>query len=431
MTDRATEETAIDVDTIDVPAIQLRTQKVLMGSVMAGGAALAAAFSAAAVLAKDITDSDTLAGLAAASLSAGSALATLPVARRMFRHGRRVGLMTGWTVGGIGATVAFLAAVFGLYPLLVVGVFFIGAGNATNLAARYAAADLARDDQRARAIGFLVWATLFGSALGPTVALGPAGSIAASLGLRELAGPYLMAILMFGVGATVTGRWLRPDPLMIARALDPEPTPERRPIVQVLARIAGNPRARLAVAGMVVGHAVMVGVMTMTPLHMEDGDHELRIIGFMISLHVVGMYAFAPLIGWLVDRIGPHLAIASAGIVLFCGGELAARTDAEDSAGVFFGLFLIGLGWSFGLVAGSSLLTGAFSASERVEVQGAADLIMITAGATAGLLSGAIVDWTSYRALSHWSGLMALGLVVAAVGPLLEWRRHRPAMAGP
>ena len=430
MTDRVTGETGIDVDTLDLPAIQLRTQKVLMGSVMAGGAALAAAFSSAAVLAKDITGSDTLAGLAAASLSAGSAIATLPVARRMFRHGRRVGLMTGWTVGGIGALVAFLAAASGLYPLLIVGVFIIGAGNATNLAARYAAADLAADDQRARAIGFLVWATLFGSALGPTLALGPAGSIAASLGLRELAGPYLMAMLMFAIGATVTGRLLRPDPLLIARALDPEPTPERRPIVQVLARIAGEPRARLAVTGMVVGHAVMVGVMTMTPLHLEDGNHELRIIGFVISLHVVGMYAFAPLIGWLVDRIGPHLVIASAGIVLFCGAELAAHTDAEDSAGVFVGLFLIGLGWSFGLVAGSSLLTGTFSAAERVEVQGAADLIMVTAGATAGLSSGAIVEWTSFGTLSHWSGVMALGLVVAGVGPLIDWRRRRPALAG-
>ena len=430
MTDRETDATAIDIENIDVAAVQLRTQRVLMGSVMAGGAALAAAFSSAAVLAKDITDSDTLGGLAAASLSAGSAAATLPVARRMFDHGRRVGLMTGWTVGGIGAFVAFLAAVLGLYPLLVVGVFLIGAGNATNPAARYAAADLARDDQRARAIGFLVWATLFGSALGPTLALGPAGSIAGSLGLRELAGPYMMAIVMFAIGAAVTGRWLRPDPLSIARALDPAPTPKRKPIVQVLGRIAGNSRARLAVAGMVVGHAVMVGVMTMTPLHMENGEHELRIIGFVISLHVVGMYAFAPVVGWLVDRIGPNLVIASAGVVLFCGAELASHTDPEDSTGVFLGLFLIGLGWSFGLVAGSSLLTGAFSASERVEVQGAADLIMVTAGATAGLSSGAIVEWTSYGSLSHWSGVMSLGLVVAALGPLIEWRKRRPALAG-
>ena len=429
MTEALPPETTVHPSEIDVPAVQLRTRKVLMGSVVAGGAGIAAAFSSAAVLAKDITDSDTLGGLAAASLSAGGAMATLPVARHMFSRGRRHGLMKGWAVAGVGAAIAFTAAIAEIYVLLVLGVFLMGAGNATNLAARYAAADLAPDGQRARAIGFLVWGTLVGSALGPTIALGPAGSLAELVGLPALSGPYLMAMLMFGVAAAVTGHLLRPDPLDVARTMDPAPTPARTPILKVLARIATNPKARLAAAGMIVGHAVMVGIMTMTPLHMEDGNHELRIIGFVISLHVVGMYAFAPLVGVMVDRIGPHLVIASAGIVLFCGGELAAHTDAEDSAGVFFGLFLIGLGWSFGLVAGSSLLTGAFSASERVEVQGAADLVMVTSGATAGLMSGAIVEWSSYHALSHWAGVVALGLVAAALGPVLAWRR-RPALAG-
>jgi MFS family permease len=346
----------------------------------------------------------------------------------MSRRGRRIGLTAGWVVGGIGAAVAFAAAVSELYPLLVVGVFLIGSGNATNLAARYAAADLARDDQRARAIGFLVWSTLLGSALGPTLALGPAGTAAAALGLPELAGPYLMAMLMFGIGAWVTGRRLRPDPLTVARARSAVQMTRHTPILQVLARIGRNPRARLAVAGMVVGHAVMVGVMTMTPLHMKNGNHELRVIGFVISVHVVGMYAFSPLVGWLVDRIGPNLVIASAGIILFSGGELAAHTDARDSGGVFVGLFLIGLGWSFALIAGSALLTGAFAPAERVEVQGAADLIMVSAGAMAGLSSGAIVEWTSYHSLSHWAGVLSLGLMLAAFGPLTQ-RMRGPALA--
>jgi MFS family permease len=414
--------------TIDIASVQRRTQRVLMASVVAGGAGMAATFSSAAVLAKELTGSDTLGGMTAATLGLGSAAATLPVARRMFHRGRRVGLMNGWAVGAVGASIAFAAAVSEFFPLLVVGILLAGSGNATNLAARYGAVDLATEDHRARTIGLMVWATLFGSALGPTVALGPASSFAEALGLPELAGPYLMAMLMFGIGAVVTGRLLRPDPLMVARTVGSNLDPERTPVMQVLARIAASSRARLAVAGMVVGHAVMVGVMTMTPLHMEEGDHELKIIGFVISLHVVGMYAFAPVVGWIVDRIGPHLVIAAAGIVLFCGGELAAHTDPEDSTGVFVGLFLIGLGWSFGLVAGSSLLTGAFGPIERVEVQGAADLIMVSSGAVAGLSSGVIVEWTSYHSLSHWAGLLSLLLVGAAVSPLLAWRR--PAMAG-
>jgi MFS family permease len=237
-----------------------------------------------------------------------------------------------------------------------------------------------------------------------------------------------MAMLMFGVGAWVTAGRLVPDPLTVARALSAAPTTRHTPILEVLARIGGNPRARLAVAGMVVGHAVMVGVMTMTPLHLDSGGHELRVIGFVISLHVVGMYAFSPFIGWLVDRIGPNLVIASAGIMLFSGSELAAHSDARDSGGVFVGLFLIGLGWSFALIAGSALLTGAFAPADRVEVQGTADLIMVSAGALAGLSAGAIVEWTSYHSLSHWSGVLALGLVLAAFGPLTQ-RLRRPALA--
>lgn len=410
---------------LDVAAVQRRTLKVLIGSVMGAGAAVAAAYSSVAVLAEEITDSSTLAGLAAAALSTGGAVATIPLARRMARHGRRVGLMTGWSVGATGAAIGFVAAVTDLYPVLVISALLIGTGNATNLAARYAAADLAEEAARARAIGFLVWGTLLGSALGPTLALGPAGSIAAAMGLPELSGPYMMAVIMFAAAMAITHRLLRPDPLHVAHHFDPQPVPPKRRLVRVLGLLAANPRARVAVIGMVVGHAVMVGVMTMTPLHMKDGEHELRVIGFVISLHVVGMYAFAPVVGWLVDRFGPNLMIASAGLVLFAGGELASHTDAADSTGVFVGLFLIGIGWSFGLIAGSSLLTGAFPPAERVEAQGAADLVMVAAGATAGLSSGAIVEWSSFHALSHWAGVAALGLVVIAIGPLVGRIRPR------
>ena len=111
---------------------------------------------------------------------------------------------------------------------------------------------------------------------------------------------------------------------------------------------------------MLVGQAVMVGVMTMTPLHMTNGDHELRVIGLVISLHIVGMYAFSPVVGWFVDRVGPYVMVGSGGVVLFVGAEMASHTSPEDSLGVFVGLLLVGLGWSFGLISGSSLLTGAF-----------------------------------------------------------------------
>jgi len=379
-------------------------------------------YAAAAVLAKNITGSGALAGIAAAGYGIGSATATLPLARFMARRGRRAGLVRGWSVASAGGLIAATAAILGLYPLLVVGTFLIGVGNATTLSARYAGSDLATEDSRARAIGFLVWASAFGSVFGPTVGLGPAGRLAGRLGLTELAGPYLLSVLMLAVAAFAVNAWLRPDPLVVAGGIEPEGRVSRPPVSRAFRRIWASPGARLAVLAMLIGQVVMVAVMTMTPLHMDDGGQSLQIIGLMISFHVVGMYFFAPVVGWLVDRIGPRRLVVVAGLLLFAGGEIASRTDPADRAGVFWGLFLIGLGWSFGLVAGSSLLTASVSVAARVEAQGAADLIMIGSGAAAGLMSGVVVQLSSYHALSHWSGIMALTLV--AVPSVQMARRH-------
>ena len=404
------------------PALQRRTLRVLLASVVPAGMGMAGGFAAVAVLAEDITGSDTLAGFAAACLSIGGAITTVPLATYMSQHGRRPGLRIGWTIAAGGAALAFLAAVVSFYPLLVIGVIGIGVGNATNLTARYAAADLAPDGGRARAIGFLVWAGTVGSVLGPTVALGPAGWVAEQFGLPELAGPYMLSFVVFVFAAFAVDRLLHPDPLVVAGGIQEsgDGRPKRPPLSQSFGRIWTVPAARLAVFAMMLGQAVMVGVMTMTPLHMKDGDHELRIIGLVISLHIVGMYAFSPVVGWLVDRIGTHIMIAAGGIILFVGAEMASHTDPEDSAGVFTGLFLIGLGWSFGLIAGSTLLTSSFGVNERVSVQGASDLVMVGAGATAGLVSGLAVEWSSFHSLSHWSGVAALAMVLAAGWPLVR-----------
>ncbi len=395
------------------PDLQRRTVRVLLASVVPAGMGTSGGFAAVAVLAEEITGSDTLAGIAAACLSVGGALATIPLANHMAKNGRRPGLRRGWTVAAAGAVLAFFAAVLEFYPLLLLGVVGIGVGNATTLSARYAGADLAPEDGRARAIGFLVWAGTIGSVLGPTIALGPAGWVAGQFGLPELAGPYMLSFVVFVLAGTLIERSLHPDPLVVSGGLSEEGV-KRPPVRDAFGKIWRHPSARLAVFAMLLGQAVMVGVMTMTPLHMKDGDHELRIIGFVISLHIIGMYAFSPIVGWLVDRLGPYLMIGTGGVVLFSGAELASHTDAQDSLGVFVGLLLIGVGWSFGLIAGSALLTGSFPIEQRVPVQGAADLIMVGSGASAGIGAGLAVEWSSFHSLSHWSGIAALAMVVAA-----------------
>ncbi len=405
----------------NVATVQRRTLLVLMGSVIPASAAMASSFAASAVLAEDITGSETLATLAAGSMSLGSMAAAVPLARRMARLGRRRGLVGGWTIGFFGAFLALIAALADLYPLVVIGIIGVGAGNATNLAARFAVADLATEDRRARAIGMLVWASTFGAAAGPTIALGPMSDFAGLLGLPELSGPYILSSLMFLSGLMLTHSMLRPDPLEVLGTIGSEADKPLSP-QKIVRRILSVPTARLALVAMLIGQTVMVAVMTATPLHMTGGGQDLAVVGQVISLHIVGMYAFSPIVGWLVDRLGPNTVIMLGGMLLFIGAELAGHTDPEHSAGLFSGLTLIGIGWSCGLIAGSALLTSSFPAHQRVEVQGGADFVMTTGGAIGGISSGALVELLGFANLSHYSGIAALVLVAAA---LAAWYTSR------
>ena len=396
--------------------IQPRTLRVLMSSQVFGGMGLVAGYIPAALLAKDITGSATLAGLAAAMLSVGTSGASFPLASYMYRHGRRPGLRWGYLIAGAGALTAFSSAVLSFYPLLIVGVMLIGTGNACNLAARYAAADLADEERRARSIGYIVWATTIGSATGSYVALALATGVAAAVGLPSLSGPYLLSFAVFAVAIFVVHTKLRPDPLVVAGGLNPGPRAETRraELRRAAGLIVASPQARLAVAAMITSQVVMVGVMTMTPLHMDEGGQSQATIGLMMTIHILGMYAFSPVIGVLSDRLGRLPMIGVAAAMLIIGAEAAAHTSAEHATGVTVGNFLIGLGWGFGVIAGSSLLTESFPVEQRVSVQGAADLAMSGFGAIGGLVSGLVVAVRSYAELGHYTVGLSVALLAAA-----------------
>lgn len=415
--------TEVGSDTIaetDLPELRRRTRWALIGSVFPAGMGMTATFAATSLAAKDITDNDGLATLAATMTAIGGAIAAVPLGRYMNEHGRRAGLMRAWLIGAVGASIAFTGVLAEIYLLLVIGGIGVGMGQAASLAARYSAADLAPEDRKASEIGIVMWAGSIGSVLGPTIALGGTGWVAVNLlGLDELAGPYLMGTLVFVLAAFVVNRYLRPDPLIVAKRLGNATETIRPTLAESFKKLFTNRLATIAVFATAVGQGVMVSVMTVTPLHMDDGAHEKTIIGLVISLHIVGMYFFAPLVGWLVDRVRTELMVAAAGLILFTGAELASHTDPEDSLGVFIGLFLVGLGWSFSMIAGSALLSSVFPVQERASIQGAADFTMITFGATGGILGGIVVEATDYHTLSHYAAVLALSLVAAALYPIV------------
>ncbi len=408
------------VSEFDLPAVRKRTRLTLIGSVFPAGMGMTATFAATSLAAKEITANDGLATLAATMTAIGGAIAAVPLGRYMNEHGRRAGLMRAWLIGAAGAAVAFVGVLAELYSLLVIGGIGVGMGQAASLAARYSAADLAPEDRKASEIGLVMWAGSIGSVLGPTVALGGTGWVAVNLlGLDELAGPYLMGTFVFIAAALIVTTFLRPDPLLVAKQLGNATETKRPTLAESFKKLFTNRLATIAVFATAVGQGVMVSVMTVTPLHMDDGAHEKTVIGLVISLHVVGMYFFAPVVGWLVDRVRTELMVAAAGLILFSGAEIASHTDPEDSLGVFVGLFLVGLGWSFSMIAGSALLSSVFPVEERASVQGAADFTMITFGATGGIVGGIVVEATGYHTLSHYAAVLALSLVAAALYPIV------------
>src|ERR671913_202893 len=112
-----------------------------------------------------------------------------------------------------------------------------------------------------------------------------------------------------------------------------------------------SPRALLGLVAVVVAHTVMVSVMVMTPIHMDHGHASLEIIGLVISVHIAGMFAFSPVMGWLADQIGRIPVVAGGAVALLASVALAGTSTVGHSAGLTAGLFLLGLGWSACLVA--------------------------------------------------------------------------------
>jgi MFS family permease len=408
-----------------MPPLHRRLLIVLVAGQVLGGAATAAGIAVATILAKDLLGGDALAGLAFAGSTFGSAAAAVPLSRRAARRGRRAGMVWGYAIGGVGALLCIVSAQLESFPLLIAGLFLFGAGTAANLLARYAAADLAPPERRARMISLVVFATTVGAVAGPNL-LEPSGDLAEAMGLPELSGPFLVSIICFAIAVVVEGALLRPDPMEVAGLLGADvPPPERRSVRHALDVVRSSPVATTGVTVMVVGHAVMVTVMAMTPLHMRGDGHGLRIIGVVISMHIAGMYGLSPLVGALADRAG-RMPVALAGSCTLVAATLLSASGGDERV-LMAALTLLGIGWSLSLISGSALLTDGVPAAERAEVQGVADLLMGFTAGIGGFASGLVVGALSYEALSLFAALAA---TTAGLAVLRRIAAPAPPLAG-
>ncbi len=374
---------------------QARTVKVLASAQVLNGLGVAGTVAAGSLLVASITDSETLAGLAQTSSVLGAAALALPLARLTARGGRRLALSVGYVAGVVGSLLAILGGAEENLVLMLLGTFFVGAASAAGYQARFAAIDLATNESRARQLSFVVWGLTIGAVAGPNL-MEPSGNLAEEVGLPRLVGPYLISAVALFLATLVIQIFLRPDPYLLAQRESALTATAKRSTKQALAHIRGNEKALFAILSIAIGHVAMVSIMVMTPVHMAHVDVTLTIIGLVISIHVVGMYAFSPIVGSISDRIGRINTIKIGVVTLLLSALISGFAAADDAITLGIGLFLLGLGWSFTLIAGSAFLTESVAPEVKTSAQGASDLVMNLSGAGGGALAGVIIGTLSY-----------------------------------
>ena len=355
-----------------------------------------------------------------AKLAADRSWATLPTAAYLLsgalsasawgvimdRIGRRNGIVSGLLIGILGNVLVLFAIQHASFLLVILGLMMMGATNSAVQLGRFAAAEVNPPDRRGRAISMVVLGGVIGTILARVSAV-PMSGFVVSLGMDELAGAYATTLILFAIAAVLVFIGLRPDPRDVGKEVAKQypseiPHGEARPILETLRQ----PAAITAVTAMMLGQVVMVAIMVITSLHMEDHNHNRADIYSVISAHTFGMFAPSIISGWLLDKIGRGrmILIGASTLLLAC----ITAPLSPDVLPLGISLFLLGLGWNFCFVGGSTLLSDQLSPVERSRAQGTNDFLVGLASAIISLSSGFIFDASSYTMMAVIAGALSL-----------------------
>ena len=396
----------------EIELIQRKTIRVLALGQVLGGFGLGSVLSIGSLLARDLSGSEAWAGSAATFSTLGAAIWAIPLSRLAYARGRRVSLASGAALAITGAIAVIESANLRLFPLLLLGIFLLGAGSATSLQARFAATDIPMPGKTGRSIGLVVWATTIGAVTGPNL-FGPGDQLGEALGLPPMTGPFLFTVAA-QIGSTLVFWFgLRPDPLLYAQKLETK-TKNKISLKSALQTLKENPVPRFAIFAVALSHMVMVSVMSMTPVHMQDMGYDLVVVGFTISLHIAGMYALSPVMGILADKIGKVQLILLGQFMYLLAIAFAGFGDM-DRVQVTIGLTLLGLGWSASTVAGSALLASSVPANEKTNVQGVSDSTMNLSGAIGGGIAGSILSLVAFNGLNFVALVPVTVIIILSV----------------
>ncbi|BEH03620.1 MFS transporter [Brooklawnia propionicigenes] len=406
---------------LNTAAVQRRTVWTLAAAQVFSGLSAGSTLTLGSILAVQFAGAEVWAGASNTAVTLGTACTAVPLSRMALRTGRRVALASGLCGAIVGTVLLVYAVIIQSFPVLVLGSFGVGVANAVNLQARFAVTDLARPERRGRDLSFVVWAITIGAVFGPNL-VAPGAVVAVALGLPSSAGAFLISAAGMIVGCAIIWWGLRPDPLLVRAELDADGKPVSG---SADASSAGGwavcrryPAAAAVMVVMAGAHAAMVAVMTMTPVHLNHesatGTAEagtIGLIGLTISLHIAGMFALSPIMGWLTDRVGAwRTALGGLTALLVATGGAAAFS--HHTLLVISCLVLLGVGWSAATVAGSTLLVETLPAEHRVAAQGFSDAVMSFAAAAAALAGGPVMAVAGFPGVA----VVAAAVSLLAVG---------------
>jgi len=394
------------MDTTAPTREQTRTRLVwtLFSGNAIGSTAYIGIATVAALIAEEITGSTSLSGLPGATGTLGVAVGAALLSWVSYRTGRRPSFTAGYALAVVSSVLLIASIATANFGLLLLGMVGIGIGRSVGQLARYAAGDMRTDERRASAISLIVWASTIGAVVGPPL-IGPTGTLASTAGFNELVGPVAVAVVGFALASILMFVGLRPDPLTLAVSDHAtEPNARAKPLSDLLK----SRLVQLAIAAIVISQIVMVLVMVMTPLHIRAFDGTLTTIGYVMMAHTLGMFAIAPITGWLIGRFGASRMIGVAIAVFLAACGLAATATTANTFVLLMSMFLLGVAWNFGFVSGSTLLQAGLGVADRLKLQGFADSTAWISSAVAAASSGILLDATSYQTLALAGAVLAL-----------------------
>ncbi len=392
------------------PSLPIRRNTVILSATMAVNSAVlqlvAAVSSLTFVL---VTGVKGLLGLGPAIFLTASGLAALPAGRLMDRFGRTPVMTGGFALGASGCALTALATRTESAPAVILGFALVGASGGIALLIRTAAGDMYPPERRARGISYVLFGSVFGAILGPTV-FSPmfAGK---DVEADSLTVPWLAAGAMALV-ALVLVQFVRPDPKRIAELIHSRDDPDAAPVTAApLRELVRRPGVLPAMLAALASVGVMVSVMNLSGYVVVEHHHHSQDSVFPISgAHVFGMYALVLVIGAIIDRTGRTSAL-EVGLVVMALSTIGLLW-VESVVGTAILLFALGIGWNIAFVAATAQLADRTNPAERGRLLGFNDLLGALLGASLALLGGYALDAIGVAAL-------AIGATVIVAAPIL------------